>query len=584
MNLIENTVRADVEGLSVGNESGEFEYAQTAWTGEIQVTGGTTVGVASGSGGFSGAVGAAVAVADIDNTVASTLKGANFTNAKSVDVKALASLTQVNTAVGVQAAVGSGSGAALNGSIISADITNIVNASAEDSQASLAKDGSFTITARDAGTGDGEEAHAYAERAKGRTGFVEEDELLNRSLLKGVQIAEDDSGENYRDLSSGFMDGSGMTQVSAAISVAATGGSSGGAGGAGVVVTDFENTFGASSKGLTVTHDGSGLFSEKAQSDVVTVAVAAGAAGTSGNFSASGSVIVSDVTQTAQASAEDLTLTAGAMKDDAVRAVLAAQTNAKTVNVAGNVSVQVSAGGGGLGAAVVVAEVENNALTTLKNSTISSVKDASAEDAQARDDSELWTLSGAVSAAVKPGAAAGAGLAFASSRGSTKADVNGLTLLASEEKTDIGVSAEAQDHVSTLTLAVGAGGSVGLSGAAAKNVVERTVAADLTGLKTNNKANEADETIEGAGDVVVRAESRADIDNLALVAAGSQAAALGAGVAVNTIDVDVAAGAHDLKAGVSSLNVAAHSANDIDTIGVGGAGAGANARGQPRRR
>ena len=636
VNLIENTVRADVEGLSVGNESGEFEYAQTAWTGEIQVTGGTTVGVASGSGGFSGAVGAAVAVADIDNTVASTLKGANFTNAKSVDVKALASLTQVNTAVGVQAAVGSGSGAALNGSIISADITNIVNASAEDSQASLAKDGSFTITARDAGTGDGEEAHAYAERAKGRTGFVEEDELLNRSLLKGVQIAEDDSGENYRDLSSGFMDGSGMTQVSAAISVAATGGSSGGAGGAGVVVTDFENTFGASSKGLTVTHDGSGLFSEKAQSDVVTVAVAAGAAGTSGNFSASGSVIVSDVTQTAQASAEDLTLTAGAMKDDAVRAVLAAQTNAKTVNVAGNVSVQVSAGGGGLGAAVVVAEVENNALTTLKNSTISSVKDASAEDgstvpgalgllaennseiwtaaaaatvssnaalsasvavnravgnaqidvdavtldglghfdAQARDDSELWTLSGAVSAAVKPGAAAGAGLAFASSRGSTKADVNGLTLLSSEEKTDIGVSAEAQDHVSTLTLAVGAGGSVGLSGAAAKNVVERTVAADLTGLKTNNQEGEADETIESAGDVVVRAESRADIDNLALVAAASQAAALGAGVAVNTIDVDVAAGAHGLQAGVSSLNVAAHSANDIDTIGVGGAGAG----------
>lgn len=636
VNLIENTVRADVEGLSVGNESGEFEYAQTAWTGEIQVTGGTTVGVASGSGGFSGAVGAAVAVADINNTVASTLKGASFTNAKSVDVKALASLTQVNTAVGVQAAVGSGSGAALNGSIISADITNIVNAAVENSHASLAKDGSFTITARDAGTGDGEEAHAYAERAKGRTGLVEEDELLNRSLLEDVQIAEDDSGENYRDLSSGFIDGSGMTQVSAAISVAATGGSSGGAGGAGVVVTDFENTFGASSKGLTVTHDGSGLFSEKAQSDVVTVAVAAGAAGTSGNFSASGSVIVSDVTQTAQASAEDLTLIAGAMKDDAVRAVLAAQTNAKTVNVAGNVSVQVSAGGGGLGAAVVVAEVENNALTTLKNSTISSFKDGSAEDgstepgalgllaennseiwtaaaaatvssnaalgasvavnravgnaqidvdavtldglghfdAQARDDSELWTLSGAVSAAVKPGAAAGAGLAFASSRGSTKADVNGLTLLASDEKTDIGVSAEAQDHVSTLTLAVGAGGSVGLSGAAAKNVVERTVAADLTGLKTNNQAGEADETIEGAGDVVVRAESRADIDNLALVAAASQAAALGAGVAVNTIDVDVAAGAHDLKAGVSSLNVAAHSANDIDTIGVGGAGAG----------
>ena len=636
VNLIKNTVSADVEGLSVRNESGEFEYAQTAWTGEVQVTGGTTVGVASGSGGFSGAVGAAVAVADIDNTVASTIKGANFTNVKSVDVKALASLTQVNTAVGVQAAVGSGSGAALNGSIISADITNIVNASAEDSQASLAKDGSFTITARDAGTGDGEEAHAYAERAKGRTGLVEEDKVLNRSLLEGVQIAEDDSGSNYRDLSSDFLDGSGMTQVSAAISVAATGGSSGGAGGAGVVVTDFENTFGASSKGLTVTHDGSGLFSEKAQSDVVTVAVAAGAAGTSGNFSASGSVIVSDVTQTAQASAEDLTLTAGAMKDDAVRAVLAAQTNAKTVNVAGNVSVQVSAGGGGLGAAVVVAEVENNALTTLKKSTISSFKDASAEDgstvpgalgllaennseiwtaaaaatvssnaalgasvavnravgnaqidvdavtldglerfdAQARDDSELWTLSGAVSAAVKPGAAAGAGLAFASSRGSTKADVNGLTLLASEEKTDIGVSAEAQDHVSTVTLAVGAGGSVGLSGAAAKNVVERTVAADLTGLKTNNEANEADETIEGAGDVVVRAESRADIDNLALVAAASQAAALGAGVAVNTIDVDVAAGAHDLKAGVSSLNVAAHSANDIDTIGVGGAGAG----------
>ena len=435
MNLIKNTVSADVEGLSVRNESGEFEYAQTAWTGEVQVTGGTTVGVASGSGGFSGAVGAAVAVADIDNTVASTIKGANFTNVKSVDVKALASLTQVNTAVGVQAAVGSGSGAALNGSIISADITNIVNASAEDSQASLAKDGSFTITARDAGTGDGEEAHAYAERAKGRTGLVEEDKVLNRSLLEGVQIAEDDSGSNYRDLSSDFLDGSGMTQVSAAISVAATGGSSGGAGGAGVVVTDFENTFGASSKGLTVTHDGSGLFSEKAQSDVVTVAVAAGAAGTSGNFSASGSVIVSDVTQTAQASAEDLTLTAGAMKDDAVRAVLAAQTNAKTVNVAGNVSVQVSAGGGGLGAAVVVAEVENNALTTLKKSTISSFKDASAEDGStvpgalgllAENNSEIWTA--AAAATVSSNAALGASVAVNRAVGNAQIDVDAVTL------------------------------------------------------------------------------------------------------------------------------------------------------------
>lgn len=636
VNLIDNKVRADVEGLAVRNDTGSFEYAQGAWTGEVQVTGGTTVGVASGSGGFSGAVGAAVAVADIDNTVASTIKGANFTNAKSVDVKALASLTQVNTAVGVQAATGGGTGVALNGSIISAGIKNIVDASVEDSTATLAKDGAFTVTARDAGTGEGEEAHAYAERAQGRTGLVGKDELLNRALLKGVQVAEDEKGENYRDLQSGFIAGSGMTQVSAALSVAATGGASGGAGGAGVVDTDFENAFRAKSKNLTVTHDGSGFFSQKAQSDVVTVAVAAGAAGTSGNFAASGSVIVADVKQTAAAEADVLTLTTGAMKDNAVRAALAAQTRAKTVNVAGNVSAQVSAGGGGFGAAVVVAEVENNALTTLKDSKVASfagtpgaedsavpgalallaentseawtaaaaatvgsnvalgasvavnraVENARIDvegvtleglerfDAQARDDSELWTLSGAVSAAVKPGAAAGAGLAFASSRGSTKADVNGLTLLASEEKTDIGVSAEAQDHVSTLTLAVGAGGSVGLSGAAAKNVVARTVTADLTGLETRNDQGNALETVVGAGDVVVRAESRADIDNLALVAAASEVAALGAGVAVNTIDVDVAAGAHDLKAGVGSLEVAAHSANDIDTIGVGAAGAG----------
>ena len=201
------------------------------------------------------------------------------------------------------------------------------------------------------------------------------------------------------------------------------------------IVTDFENTFGASSKGLTVTHDGSGLFSEKAQSDVVTVAVAAGAAGTSGNFSASGSVIVSDVTQTAQASAEDLTLTAGAMKDDAVRAVLAAQTNAKTVNVAGNVSVQVSAGGGGLGAAVVVAEVENNALTTLKKSTISSFKDASAEDGStvpgalgllAENNSEIWTAPAA--ATVSSNAALGASVAVNRAVGNAQIDVDAVTL------------------------------------------------------------------------------------------------------------------------------------------------------------
>ena len=630
-NIVKNTVSADVSGLV--NESDDdtegFVYDQTAWSGETQVTGGTGFGVAAGGSSFSGAFGASIAVAKIDNKISSTLKDSTITDADDVSVRALASLTQVNTAVGANVGVSSGgSSAAITGSVLYAGINNLVSAEASNTSITTRDGGAVEIAARTAGTGDGQEAQALAQRAQGVEGVFTRDELLGRDAIQGVTLSKDQNGSETVDVKGEFVDDASMTQVSVAVGVAAAAGSGGSdsAGSAAVLVSDLDNVFTASSSSLTVSSAaGKGVaFNQTAATDVSTVNVAAGvAASTGGNFNlgVAGSVIVSGIEQTANSTAQNLKLSAAGLDGDAVQSAVTASNTANTVNVAGNASVAIGTAGAGVGAAVAVTGTENNAnalvtgadtqidglgsgvfavtaqnaaetwaaavnaavsanaaiggsfvLNRLANNASAHIADSSLTGLEqllvsATDDSAAWTLSGGASVALQPGAAASGGIAVASSSGTTSALVENTSINAGTSETDVTIEAEANDKIMTMTLgaAVGASPGVAVTAATAKNDINRTVSALLDTFKGGS---------DDFGNLTVKADSNASVGNLGIMAAASETAGVGIGIALNSIDIDVAAQVVDTQIAADTIHVASKSANDIDTIAVGGAAAG----------
>lgn len=645
VNLVENTVGATVEGLKNFDDGDDraFVYEQAAWSGETQVTGGTSVGVAAGGQSASAAIGGSVAVANITNDITSTLKNSTLTNAQTVNVSALASLTQVNTAVGAQVAQGKGTTAAVSGAVISAQIKNNVTADVSNSSITMADvdNTSVSIEAGTAGTGEGEAAHAYAERAQGVEGVFTREELLNTDLTTGIELKKDDEENGaLMNVQSDILDGADMTQVSVALGVGvAAGGTDNGTGSAGVLVTNFANKFASSTDGLEVRKGSEAAkdfrYEQTAASGVNTVNVAAGVAAAAGgnfNLSAAGSVVVSGVTQQADATAKNLVLDAAAAgADGALNSVVAAENNAHTVNVAGNASVGIGSAGAGVGAAVVVSNLVNTARAGLEGATLSGdgtqsvavsaeneaeswsaavngtvatnasisgsvVKNAVANNAvasargvtldgldalavNASDASDLWTLSGSVAVSYKlESGAVGGAVSYAYAEGETKAEGEDITVSDAQDQPDVSVSADAADGIHTLTLGLSVGPVAGIGGSVGVNTVDRTVTAALKNLGAGfTSADQRPSASFGA--VGVTAQSREAVENLGVVIAGAAGATVGAGVAVNTIGTDVDASVESSVFAAESLRLEAKSANDIETVGIGTAVGGATVGG-----
>lgn len=645
VNLVKNTVGVTVEGLENRDDGDDraFVYEQAAWSGETQVTGGTSVGVAAGGQSASAAIGGSVAVANITNDITSTLKNSTLTNAQTVNVSALASLTQVNIAVGAQVAQGKGTTAAVSGAVISAQIKNNVTADVSHSSITMADvdDASVSIQAGTAGTGEGEAAHAYARRAQGVEGVFTREELLNADLTTGIELKKDNE-ENGASMNvqSDILDGADMTQVSVALGVGvAAGGTDNGTGSAGVLVTNFANKFSSTTDGLEVRKAGEDAkdfrYEQTAASGVNTVNVAAGVAAAAGgnfNLSAAGSVVVSGVTQQADATAKDLVLDAAAAgAEGAVNSVVAAENNAHTVNVAGNASAGIGSAGAGIGAAVVVSNFVNTARADLEGATLSGdgaqsvavsaeneaeswsaavngtvatnasisgsvVKNAVANNAvasvrdvtldgldalvvHASDASDLWTLSGSVAASYKlESGAAGGAVSYAYAEGETKAEGENITVSDAQGTPDVSVSADAADGIHTLTLGLSVAPAAGIGGSVGVNAVDRTVTAALKNLGAEfTSAQERPSASFGA--VGVTAQSREAVENLGVVIAGAAGASVGAGVAVNTIGTDVDASIESSVFTAESLRLEAKSSGDIETVGIGAAVGGITAGG-----
>lgn len=643
-NLIGNTVSTNVKGLSqLDGTSLNTSYNQASWAGDTQVTGG--IGFSFGKVGNTGAKsfgGSLIfAVADIDNTVSSEFADSTLKLSGSSAVRALSDMVQVTTAVSSSVTTGESS-FALSGAAATSELTNNVSTTLNSLNISIFGEGGFEGAARSSGGQEADEFENLADR-KWYVGNL--GELSNESYFKDVglrtapnaeETGKKGSEEKTQKLGDLYGQAGKMKQVTVAVSPAiGVGGSSGGAG---VVVNQIHNQFAVNASGNVINTDkASSSVVLDAKDDAFSLGVAVGVAGGKGKFNAAGSVVVSNVDQDASVVVKDLSSAANRLN-------VHADSAATTVNVGGNFGINVGDGalgavgasvvvansnntastdvdglnlssvqfadskldigavnrasawaaaadgavsvsGLGIGGAVAVNRVKNDALVQLKNSRLAGLKEAAVHSS---DTAAIWALAGNVSVAAKGKAGLSGAVAYASSRSSqTQAFVDSVVIVqpeGSNNLTDFSADAQAEDHVSTLVLSVGvAGGSVGLSGAAGTNEINRSVNASVSNLSTVNYTK--DQTTQGVKDqaakalnaLSVHASSSTNIDNLGIVAGvGAQGAGIGVGVAVNRVNTDTTAAlsASDKQRLVSSdaLTVLAESNNDIDTIGIGGAG------------
>lgn len=643
-NLIGNTVSTNVKGLSqLDGSAFNTAYNQVSWVGDNQVTGG--IGFSFGKGGNTGAKsfgGSLIfAVADIDNTVSSEFADSTLKLAGTSAVRALSDITQVTTAVSSAVTTGESS-FALSGAAASSELTNNVSTTLNGLSISVAGEGGFEAAARSSG---GQEADEF-ENLADRKWYVDNlDELNNESYFKDAglrtspdaeETGKDSSKEQTQNLGDLYDQAGKMKQITVAVSPAI--GAGGSSGGAGVVVNQIHNQFAVNASGTVInTDNASSSVVLDAKDDAFSLGVAVGVGGGKGKFNAAGSVVVSNVDQGASVVVNDLTSTVNRLN-------VHADSGATTVNVGGNFGVNVGDGaigavgasvvvantnnkasadvdglnlssvqfssskldiaavnrasawaaaadgavsvsGLGIGGAVAVNRVKNDALVQLKNSRLTGLKEAALNSS---DKAAIWTMAGNVSVAPEGKAGLSGAVAYASSRSSQTQAIADSVVIAQPEGsnnlTDFSVDAEADDHISTLVLSVGvAGGNVGLSGAAGTNEINRSANASVNNLSTVNYTK--DQTTQGVKDqaakalnaLSVHASSSTNIDNLGIVAGvGAQGAGIGVGVAVNRVNTDTTAAlsASDKQRLVSSdtLTVLAESNNDIDTIGIGGAG------------
>lgn len=647
-NLIGNTVSTNVKGLSqLEGTSFNTSYNQASWAGDTQVTGG--IGFSFGKGANTGANTGAksfggsliFAVADIDNTVSSEFADSTLKLAGNSAVRALSDMVQVTTAVSSAVTTGESS-FALSGAAATSELTNNVSTTLNSINISISGEGGFEGTARSSG---GQEADEFENLADRKWYVKHLNELSNESYFKDVglrtapdakETGKDGSEEKTQNLGALYGQAGKMKQVTVAVSPAiSVGGSSGGAA---VVVNQIHNQFAVNASRNVINSDNaSSSVVLDAKDDAFSLGVAVGVAGGKGKFNAAGSVVVSNVDQDASVVVKDLSSAANRLNvhadsatttvnvggnfginvgDGALGAVGASVVVANSNNTASTdvdglnlSSVQfadskldigaanrasawaaaadgaVSVSGLGIGGAVAVNRVKNDALVQLKNSRLAGLKEAAVHSS---DTAAIWTLAGNVSVAAKGKAGLSGAVAYASSRSSqTQAFVDSVVILqpeGSNNLTDFSADAQAEDHVSTLALSVGvAGGSVGLSGAAGTNEINRSVNASVSNLSTvhftKNQTTQAvrDHVAKALNALSVHASSNSNIDNLGIVAGvGAQGAGIGVGIAVNRINTDTTASlsASDKQKLVSSdtLSVLAESNNDIDTIGIGGAG------------
>ncbi|MCA3120832.1 MAG: leukotoxin LktA family filamentous adhesin, partial [Rhodocyclaceae bacterium] len=244
-----------------------------------------------------------------------------------------------------------------------------------------------------------------------------------------------------------------------------------------------------------------------------------------------------------------------------------AQSSASMMGLAVGLGVSTSrfAGSGSL----TLNEIENTVIAEIASPSSSSLITASALTVKAEDRSRSFSLAGNVSLS-GGNAAIGAAVGVSSIENTVRATVDGVVIDA-RATTDVRAKSDANIRTYAASVAAATGSGASLSGSAASSTISNTTEASIRNASADDLTNA----------VKVSAEDTSSIRSLAggvAVQLGS-GGAVGAAVAVNTIGNSTQAYVSGSPSGtryaVKDLQVAATSANAVDTIAVG-VGGGVN--------
>lgn len=130
VNDVDNRTYAHLDNNIVDrNTTGDTTVMTSAYSGEVQVTGGVNVSAVSGEGSkFASAVGGAVTVAELDNEVEAGIQGGSYHHIDDMEVSSMFGAIQIGSALGVGVQAGSEVGFTFEGAAAYNAMDNKVNA------------------------------------------------------------------------------------------------------------------------------------------------------------------------------------------------------------------------------------------------------------------------------------------------------------------------------------------------------------------------------------------------------------------------------------------------------------------------
>jgi hypothetical protein len=598
LNDITHNTNAFLENIDTKNENRKSNIKVNALESGIQVTGGVNIN----AGQSSGAMGAAVTVANINNTINTGIKGGNLQDIENVNVDGTLDMTQVTAAAAIGATSQEGSIGVFEGAVVYNGTNNTVNSFVDN--ANIDASGDINVTAGD--TKSSSDQNKYTETLK-EFGIDSTGEGYYNGLETGV------SGDGDRATIENNKSGS--TIVTGALSVA---GSNSNALGAGVVVSNVANKFTAEIKGTNINTISADTVNVGAAADTFIVGAAGGVGVGKDTFGGMGSVSwqeltndvvskISGVNITAREvnvtsknnafetnSAGQITyggkaaagaalaytnienLTSATIKDITINLKtdgdnpqeknvnVVAESGVENYTVAAGVSA--SAGNAAVAGSVAVAQGGNSTLATIDKTTI---KDVDNLNTIATDENKVYTIAGTVTGS-KGAAIGGSGAYSELAKNKVKAALNSVNITTGANG-NINIGAEETSKFYTIGAGVGGSGQVAVQGAASISQINKTVNASME----NTNINSEEDLEERQTDLNIIAKSTGEVTSNASVIGGAGTAAIGAGTAVNNITQNTIANINGgVQKDIEDALVKSQSLANITTIGIGGTGAG----------
>lgn len=627
VNIADNTAYALLQNNKVNNEnvSGEDKRAtsitNTAFDNDIQITGGVNTSLSiGGDNAFVG--GATVSYGSLKNDVQAAILGGTYDKITTADVKATTNMTQVGVAANVSVAGGAKTSYAFSGNSAYNKLDNYANATVEG--VTLTGE-SLNVAAYDTA----ESANTQAEYLKKRG--LDAD---GSAYLAQVKEAADESGDSDKPTNVDITRGGNVIVTGAVSVGVTTGNDGGSAAASVTVSDiDNDYNAKIKDSNITTTGKGIGDAlvgtNVNAASHTVQAGFAAGVAGTAGSFGVGGSANWQSLNNDITAAVENSTLvtpktdvkaesgalavnvagqigvTAGSKSK--VGAGLAVAYNSLnnttgayvkgseisganddassilTVDAAnkGNVysvGAAVTAGtANALNGVVVVNRGRNDveAVIDKYDGRRTKLNNMSKVAVKSSDDSNQLAVVGAVSVSAGSNAkfAAGGSVAYneignitgsaGEKKQTNKAAINNADITTTE---DGKISVNAVDESTLTTISVGTSittGNVAFSGAGSAAMIKKDTDTELVNTNINKDKN-------NAATVQATADSKGKITTVAVVAAGAKDAAIGAGIAVNQLDVDTNTTVTKGEYKVKGFTAEAKSDSSILSVGVAG--------------